>query len=556
MSRFTTRLHPRTLRWILAAIAVIVVALLCLLPQPDVNATVRQTRIERLNALVENVYTADFQQMRQEQLIAERDEEPRTIDDIYVKDDPYATNTRSLYVYFTTEQPATVSYTVAAEGYPDFSADAYEGVDGATTEHEFLVLGLLPDVTNTITLTITDETGGTVERVIEREGLGLLGTEEVRLEQPVQPAEGVDLGNGLYAILGNDSDDQDFMFYYDANGVLRGEVPILFYRNHRLLFDDDGLMWFSASTEKMAAMDRLGRLVKILDLGDRYILHHDYAFDADQNLVLLATELNRGDGCVQDQIVKLDTDTGKVTPLLDMGDMFPEYKMSTDHAGIDESDLSATGKWDWIHFNTIQMLPDGSALLSARETSTIIKIDDLEGTPTLDYMIGEPSVWAGTPQEDDFLTKVGDFPDTGGQHSVTYVDDPALSDGQYYLYMFDNNYGSAQTRPDFDWTVIDGIVTKYSIATEGAYSQYRRYLVDENAGTYTEVNAFDVPYSPLVSSAQELDGGRVLIDSGLQGLFGVYDESTGELLAQYRMKLNTSYIYRVYQYDFKGFYFA
>ena len=556
MSRFTTRLHPRTLRWILAAIAVIVVALLCLLPQPNVTATVRQTRIERLNALVENVYTADFQQMRQEQHIAERDEEPRTIDNIYVKDDPYATNTRSLYVYFTTEQPATVSYTVTAEGYPDFSADAYEGVDEATTEHEFLVLGLLPDLTNTITLTITDETGDTTERVIEREGLGLLGTEEVRLEQPVQPAEGTDLGNGLYAILGNDSDDQDFMFYYDANGVLRGEVPILFYRSHRLLFDDDGLMWFSASTEKMAAMDRLGRLVKILDLGDRYILHHDYAFDADQNLVLLATELNRSDGCVQDQIVKLDTDTGKVTPLLDMGDMFPEYKMSTDHAGIDESDLSATGKWDWIHFNTIQMLPDGSALLSARETSTIIKIDDLEGTPTLDYMIGEPSVWAGTPQEDDFLTKVGDFPDTGGQHSVTYVDDPALPDGQYYLYMFDNNYGLAQTRPDFDWTVIDGIVTKYSIATEGAYSQYRRYLVDENAGTYTEVNAFDVPYSPLVSSAQELDGGRVLIDSGLQGLFGVYDESTGELLAQYRMKLNTSYIYRVYEYDFKGFYFA
>lgn len=556
MSRMTTIPHSRTLRWILAAIATIVMVLICILPQPDVDASIRQTRIERLTAQIENVYTADFQQMRQEQLTAERDKEPHGIDDIYVKDDPYGTNTRSLYVYFTTEQPASVSYTVSAEGYPDFSADAYEGADGPVTEHEFLVLGLLPDVTNTITLSITDESGDVVERVIERKGLGLLGTEEVRLEQPVTAADGTELGNGLYAILGDDSDEQDFMFYYDVNGVLRGEVPILFYRSHRLLFDDDGLMWFSVSTEKMAAMDRLGRLVRILDLGDRYILHHDYAFDADQNLVLLATELNRDDGCVQDQIIKLDTDTGEVTPLLDMGDMFPEYKMSTDHAGIDESDITATGKWDWIHFNTIQMLPDGSALLSARETSTIIKIDDLEGTPTLDYMIGEPSVWAGTPQEDDFLTKVGDFPDTGGQHSITYVDDPALPGGQYYLYMFDNNYGSAQTRPDFDWTVIDGIVTKYSIATEGAYSQYRRYLVDENAGTYTEVNAFDVPYSPLVSSAQELDGGRVLIDSGLQGLFGVYDESTGELLAQYRMKLNTSYIYRVYEYDFKGFYFA
>ena len=260
--------------------------------------------------------------------------------------------------------------------------------------------------------------------------------------------------------------------------------------------------------------------------------------------MLLATELNRSDGCVQDQIVKLDTDTGKVTPLLDMGDMFPEYKMSTDHAGIDESDLSATGKWDWIHFNTIQMLPDGSALLSARETSTIIKIDDLEGTPTLGYMIGEPSVWAGTPQEDDFLTKVGDFPDTGGQHSVTYVDDPALSDGQYYLYMFDNKLrfsaDAAGFRLDRDRRHRDRVQHRH----RGGLLAVRRYLVDENAGTYTEVNAFDVPYSPLVSSAQELDGGRVLIDSGLQGLFGVYDESTGELLAQYRMKLNTSYIYR------------
>lgn len=555
MSRFITILRSRTLHWILAAIAAIVMALICLMPQPNVNATIRQTRIERLNAQIENVYTSDFQQMRQEQLIAERDEEPRTIDNIFVKDDPYATNTRSLYVYFTTEQPASVSYVVSAEGYPDFSANAYEGADGPVTEHEFLVLGLLPDVTNTITLTLTDEAGQTTERVIEHQGLGLLGTEEIRLEQPVTAAESTNLGGGLYAILGNDSNDQDFMFYYDANGVLRGEVPILFYRSHRLLFDDEGLMWFSVSTEKMAAMDRLGRLVKILDLGDRYILHHDYAFDADQNLVLLATELDRDDGCVQDQIIKLDTD-GKVTLLLDMGNMFPEYKMSTDHAGIDESDITAVGKWDWIHFNTIQMLPDGSALLSARETSTIIKINDLEGTPTLDYMIGEPSVWADTPQENAFLTKVGDFPDTGGQHSITYVDDPSLPEGQYYLYMFDNNYGSAQTRPDFDWTVIDGIQTAYNANTEGAYSQYRRYLVDENAGSYTEINAFDVPYSPLVSSAQELNDGRVLIDSGMQGLFGVYDETTGDLLAQYRMKLNTTYIYRVYWYDFQGFYFA
>ena len=154
------------------------------------------------------------------------------------------------------------------------------------------------------------------------------------------------MGNGLYAILGNDSDDQDFMYYYDVNGVIRGEIPVKYYRSHRLLFDDNGLMWFSASTHTMVGMNRLGKLEKILDLDDQFILHHDYVLDSDGNLVLLATDLTRSDHAVQDQVVKIDTTTGKTTLLLDLGTMFPDYKSTTTHSGIDESDTSAKGRWD------------------------------------------------------------------------------------------------------------------------------------------------------------------------------------------------------------------
>nr|WP_303792346.1 aryl-sulfate sulfotransferase [Bifidobacterium catenulatum] len=249
----------------------------------------------------------------------------------------------------------------------------------------------------------------------------------------------------------------------------------------------------------MVAMNRLGKLEKIYDLGSDYILHHDYAMDANGDIVLLATEMNRDDNAVQDQVIKLSTSTGIVTRLVDFGELFADYKASTTHAGTDESDSSSQNRWDWLHCNTIQLLDDGSALFSARETSTIIKVDDLESDPTLDYMIGEPSVWSGTDEASSFLTKDGDFSDTGGQHSITYVADDSLPDGQYYLYMFDNNFGTSLTRPDFDWTVIDGISTELS--SDKAKSQYRKYLVDENAGTYTEVSSFDVPYSPYVSSA-------------------------------------------------------
>ena len=65
----------------------------------------------------------------------------------------------------------------------------------------------------------------------------------------------------------------------------------------------------------------------------------------------------------------------------------------------------------------------------------------------------------------------------------------------------------------------------------------------------------DVPYSPYVSSALELDNGQILIDSGMKGLFGQYNEY-GDLLAQFKMTLNSAYIYRVYKYNFSGFYFA
>lgn len=112
---------------------------------------------------------------------------------------------------------------------------------------------------------------------------------------------------------------------------------------------------------------------------------------------------------MQDQVIKLSTSTGSVTRLVDFGELFADYKASTTHAGTDESDSNAKNRWDWLHCNTIQLLDDGSALFSARETSTIIKVDDLESDPTLDYMIGEPSVWAGTDEASSFLTKSGDF---------------------------------------------------------------------------------------------------------------------------------------------------
>ena len=241
---------------------------------------------------------------------------------------------------------------------------------------------MIPGTLNEVEFAIEDEDGNTITRTYEYTTSSLLGNEDVQLEEMNSTVDSVDIGNGLFAFMGNDSDEQDFMYYYDEDGVIRGEIPILGYRSHRLLFQDD-LMYFSVAESKMVAMNGLGQIVKIYDLG-QYELHHDYVFDNDGNILILASDTESD--TVEDRIVLLDVETGKVSEVLDLEDLFGSYKDMTSH---DEDE-----DWDWMHINTLQWLEDGSVILSSRETSTIIKINDLETNPSIDYLIGEESFWS------------------------------------------------------------------------------------------------------------------------------------------------------------------
>ena len=373
----------------------------------------------------------------------------------------------------------------------------------------------------------------------------LAGEEEVQLKQTAGQTDvssQISLpDSGLYVILGNDSDDVDFMYYYDENGTISGEVPLIGYRSHRLVFENDR-MYYSISETKIAAVNELGMVEQVYDLGN-YQLHHDYVFDDDGNLLILATDT--GKQTVEDCVLKLNPSTGEVSCILDLEDLLGDYKESL---GMDQEDL------DWVHINTIQWMGEDSILLSSRETSTILKIQNLNTAPEIAYMIGEESFWEGTGYENLLLTKDesnGSFSSAGGQHTVTYVTDDSLPDGQYYLYLFNNNLGYSESRPDYDWSQIDQIATDLS---SGTTSYYYKYKVDENAGTYTLVQSFEVPFSGYVSSVQECED-TILVDSGMQGLIGEYKED-GTLVKQFQMNLSKYYIYRVYKYDFSGYLFT
>ena len=496
---------------------------------------------------IKEIYTTEYQEAVKERLETAKESGTYTTEKMLVEQNPFGTNTLSLYVYFTTEEPVSVSYIVSVPDseIADFGGEVKEE-ETYTTEHEFQVIGLIPDMENTITFTLEAEDGTTTTASCKYKMGSLAGEEEVQLKQTAGQTDAssqISLpDSSLYVILGNDSDDVDFMYYYDENGTIRGEVPLIGYRSHRLVFENDR-MYYSISETKIAVANELGMVEQVYDLGN-YQLHHDYVFDDDGNLLILATDT--GKQTVEDCVLKLNPSTGEVSCILDLEDLLGDYKESL---GMDqEEDL------DWVHINTIQWMGEDSILLSSRETSTILKIQNLNTAPEIAYMIGEESFWEGTGYENLLLTKDesnGSFSSAGGQHTVTYVTDDSLPDGQYYLYLFNNNLGYSESRPDYDWSQIDQIATDLS---SGTTSYYYKYKVDENAGTYTLVQSFEVPFSGYVSSAQECED-TILVDSGMQGLIGEYKED-GTLVKQFQMNLSKYYIYRVYKYDFSGYLFT
>lgn len=204
-----------------------------------------------------------------------------------------------------------------------------------------------------------------------------------------------------------------------------------------------------------------------------------------------------------------------------------------------------------MHINSIRLIDDDSIIISSRETSTIIKIDDIYGEPSVDYMIGSEQFWAESGYDSLLLEQTGDFSLHAGQHCVEYETSDTLADGQHYLYFYNNNNAVCSSR-DYDYSADASYFGTYS-GTEGETSYYYKYLVDENARTFELVEQIPVTYSGYVSSVQKL-GSSLLIDSGSAFTAVELDDSNTPI--QTLVGTGDTWWYRVFKYDYSGFWFA
>ena len=492
-----------------------------------------------------DVYQLSTQERIQEQLLQLIESQTPTFTQPLIVSNPFLTNTTGLYLAFSTDEAVKISYRIDAQGYPSFEKNLKQNEEYATS-HQYQIIGCIPNVDNLITLTATTQDGQQQQMQFHYTPPKLSTTSEMNYQLSKQESD-ESLSEGLFAVIGNQAGEKA-TYLVDNDGYIRAEMPIVNYNSMRLVFNNQQEMFMAVSDSKIVKLNALGQVKQVLDLANTdYLLHHDYILNDKNQLIALATSktAKKQAGYVEDRIITIDLSTQEVTEIANFEELLPDlYQKAT---GIEEHSNNK-GYLDPVHINSLQLTDNQQLLVSSRETSTILVLKpDEQGIYQVEYMMGDEAIWQGVGECGQLLLeKEGSFTSQYGQHSITYETAEDLSAGQYYLSFFNNNSTIMDSR-------IDISLAKIADKTAGKTSKYMKYLVDEKTNSYKLVESFDVPYSAYVSSVQNYQN-HIIVDSGQQATFAEYTNS-GKLIQRFTQKTDTKYLYRVYKYDFKNYYF-
>ena len=494
-------------------------------------------------------YDEDVQQRLGQQVMEMAQQQKASMEAPLAILDPFGTGSNGLLLSFQTDRRTQIRYTVhtTSADLPDFTAVAQDlGGRELSRSHLFLLVGLVPGETSEVTLEALGERGRVLSSAVFTIEMPEATSGYAHQLDATDGDSAAALTDGLYYATGL-GDYYGYTFFFDNDGVLRYEMVLEGFHSDRFLYADGGL-YTCVSSRKIALMSPLGQAVRVYDLG-QYELHHDINWGPNGTILALANDTEQD--TVMDVVVSLDPATGAVTEVVDFSELMDGYYGEMTHpVPITGDSFWQAGEDDWLHLNSVQyMEKDDSILVSSRETSTIIKVSGIQTTPTLSAFLGDPDFWADTPYAELCYEMDGDFTPQYGQHDVELVADDSLEDGQYLLRMYDNHYWSLSTRDGYEPELADSVSTSL---TGGDASFITFYLVDDEARTFSLVEQHAVPYSAIVSNAQEF-GGNFVANSGVAMQFGEYDADGALIRAfDYDCMMNG---YRVMKGDFIGYWF-
>ncbi|TCD54439.1 hypothetical protein EJ419_03465 [Alloscardovia theropitheci] len=513
---------------------------------------------------VERIYTVGYQNRAATQIDRKKRAHNYTMNDMLIEANPYGTNTTSLYVYFVTEQPMSVSYTVNAPetDYPAFTRTISDATHRGRT-HEFQVIGLIPSTKNIVTFTITDANGNTTTRDYTYDMGDVLGSEPVQVDVNDVQNSGdsvplQDIGNGLFAVMPQTSGSTNFTFLYDSHGILRGEIPLKNITATRFMWHRNRL-YYAISPTQFVAVDRLGRVENFITFDGRYSLASDFTMDSRGNIVAIATNAGSRDysGEIGNYVVRINILNGKMRVVANLSTILNTYRATTVRSALNSDGTTNDSLWNWLGLNSISMIDDTHILLSSRETSSLLTLD-ISDSPSVTSILGPASLWSDPEYSYLLISQNGNFDQAAGQSDIQVRN--VTSDG-YDVTLFNNNFAASPSNPTFSWaTAIPTASLDFAPRMSTVHSYAYTYHVNTVEKTYSLTSSQRVDFTPINGNAQHING--KLITTTTQNRSWEASES-GMPVTRYSFPSNqvnsastfTTALYRVQYVPFTDFYF-
>ena len=453
----------KTILIALLIVIVLVIALLFVLNYLSTN----KEEVEQTISLVE----------KQGDLEDDFTSEGYTIDNPKIIVNPYEISPLTALVIFETEEEVSPTVTVVGEDEHSTFTHTFD----ANTVHYLPIYGLYADASNEVIISYGD-----VEKkvAIKTEALPDDFIMPTRVE-----AQKSKLNNELYFFSPSSS---GYTCAYDVNGDVRWYLTInALWDINRL--DNGHLM---VSTERLVnspyymsglyEMDLLGKIYTEFSLEGGY--HHDYFELPSGNLLVASNDFNNDDGTVEDVIVELDRNTGKIVKTWDLKDIL----------NMEDGKSENWTQYDWFHNNSVWYdEATNSITLSGRHQDAVINIDYETGD--LNWIIGDPTNWSEEYQK-YFFTPVGDdFEWQWSQHA-------AMITPEGYVFILDNGNNKSKIEEEY-------------VPAEDSYTRGVMYKIDTDKMTIEQVWEYGKErgsefYSPYISDVDYLAKDHYIVHSG------------------------------------------
>lgn len=469
----------------------------------------------------------------------------RTLNNVYVKVNPYGTSPLTALMIFKTDQVAKVTYTVV--GKTD-NTSITNTVKGYKTTHQVPIVGLYANYSNQVQVTLTYKDGTTEQKTFTiKTGKLPKNLRQTKITVSKSNKSKMQIGNNELTYINKTSEEP---FAVDADGNIRWYSTL--YSRHTFVQLSNGHLLIQNRTNGnkgsynvLSETDYLGRIYRRYRFSDKlgkssleqYItaVHHDALELPNHNLLVT---ISGGDKYAEDVIAEIDYKTGKTVKVIDFKKLLPS-SMYRNYS----STTTKGGKIDWLHMNSLYYdQKTGNLLVSARNQDIIMSINYKSGKINWIYSGKKKSSWP-KKYRSKLLTPAKGTTITGGQHDLTLL---SSKNGKLKVLLYDNN--------------ID--VTNGNAKTSGKYSQAVQYTIDTKKKTIKQTWSYGKSlgkdnFTRVIGSAQRLSNGNTLIDfgykhDGSQSNIIEVDKNNNQVfnLTISSSKTDWIYVYRAYRVKF------